>query len=91
MGTAGRAASGERERQLQMEGHDLLAFVMFRQIEFNFTSFAISVRNLCRQQVRLGMEKRAMYRHYLHCSHYNILVIKFGRMLWFVDVARMSY
>jgi hypothetical protein len=81
----------QRHKQLQMEPRDLLALVMFRQIQFNFTSFHSRVLKCSRQQVTPEQRNGVTYRHYLHCSHYNIPVIKFMRMLWSVRVARMSY
>jgi hypothetical protein len=50
----GKTAGGggkQRQKQLQMEPRDLLALVMFRQLQFNFISCHSSVRKLCRQQV----------------------------------------
>ena len=46
-----KGSSKQRQKQLQMEPRDLLALVMFRQLQFNFTSFNSTVRNLCRRQV----------------------------------------
>ena len=46
-----KGGSKQRQKQLQMEPRDLLVLVMFRQLQFNFTSFSSTVLNLCRQQV----------------------------------------
>ena len=45
-----KGGSKQRQKQLQLEPRDLLAMVMFRQLQFNFTSCHSSVPNFCRQQ-----------------------------------------
>lgn len=41
----------QRQKHLQMESRGLLALVTFRQLEFNFTSFHITVPETSSQQV----------------------------------------
>lgn len=41
----------QRQKQLQLEPRDLLALVMFRQPQFNFTSFRNTVLKTRRKQV----------------------------------------
>ena len=41
----------QRQKQLQMEPRDLLALAMFKQLQFNFTSFHSTVLKCSRQQV----------------------------------------
>jgi hypothetical protein len=81
----------QRQKQLQMEPRGLLALVMFRQLQFNFTSCHSTVLNCSRQQVTPEYRNGAMYLHYLHCSHIYTPVVKFRRMLWAIHVARMGY
>jgi len=43
----------QRQKQLQLEPRDLLALVLFRQLQCNFTSFHSTVLKTGRQQVTL--------------------------------------
>ena len=71
----GQEGGEQRQKQLQMEPRDLLTLVTCRRLQFNFTSFHISVLKTSSQQVTPEQRYGAMYLHYLHCSLNNILVI----------------